>query len=80
MDRRDFLASSIALAFVGVLHARAPRPPSPAPEAARARALYDAIFEHLLGRCPQTATALGLDTGGTAAARSRLTTARPPVA
>ena len=71
MDRRDFLASSIALAFASALQAPA-RAAEPGSEAARARALYDAIFEHLLAVAPQTATVLGLDTGRHAAARSRL--------
>jgi uncharacterized protein (DUF885 family) len=70
MDRRDFLASSIALAFASALHA--PARAEPGSEASRARALYDAIFENLLVAAPQTATALGLDTGRHAAARSRL--------
>jgi uncharacterized protein (DUF885 family) len=70
MDRRHFLASSIALAFASALHA--PARAESSPEAARARALYDAIFERLLVAAPQTATSLGLDVGRHAAARSRL--------
>lgn len=70
MDRRDFLASSIALAFASALHA--PARAEPGSEAARARALYEAIFEKLLVAAPQTATSLGLDVGRHAAARSRL--------
>ncbi len=70
MDRREFLASSIALAFASVLHG--PARAEPGSEAARARALYEAIFERLLVAAPQTATSLGLDTGRHAAARSRL--------
>jgi uncharacterized protein (DUF885 family) len=70
MDRRDFLASSIALAFASTLHA--PARAEPDSEASRARALYEAIFEKLLVAAPQTATSLGLDTGRHAAARSRL--------
>ncbi|HSW33744.1 MAG TPA: DUF885 family protein, partial [Steroidobacteraceae bacterium] len=70
MDRRDFLASSIALTFASVLHA--PARAEPGSEAARARALYEAIFEKLLVAAPQTATSLGLDVGRHAAARSRL--------
>ena len=70
MDRRDFLASSIALAFASALHA--PARAEPGSEASRARALYEAIFEKLLVAAPQTATSLGLDTGRHAAARSRL--------
>jgi uncharacterized protein (DUF885 family) len=76
MDRRDFLASSIALAFASVLHTPA-EAAEPGSEAARARALYDAIFERLLAVAPQTATSLGLDTGRHAAARSRLNDRSP---
>ena len=71
MDRREFLASGVALAVAGVLRA----PPLAAdvnPEAARARALYDSIFADLLAASPQTASSLGLDTGANASARSRL--------
>jgi uncharacterized protein (DUF885 family) len=70
MDRRDFLASSIALALASTLHT--PAQAEPGSEAARARALYEAIFEKLLAAAPQTATSLGLDVGPHAAARSRL--------
>jgi uncharacterized protein (DUF885 family) len=71
MDRREFLASGVALAVAGIL--RAPAVSADADtEAARARAIYDAIFADLLGASPQTATSLGLDTGQHAAARSRL--------
>ena len=45
MDRRDFLASSIALALASALHAPA-EAVEPGSEAARARALYDGIFEN----------------------------------
>jgi uncharacterized protein (DUF885 family) len=71
MDRREFLASGVALAVAGIL--RAPELAADAnTEAGRARALYDAIFADLLESSPQTATSLGLDTGVGAAARSRL--------
>ena len=70
MRRRDFLASGVALAVASVLQAR--ELAAPTGEAARARTLYDAIFEELLDVSPQTATTLGLDTGTRAAARSRL--------
>jgi len=71
MHRREFLASSVALAVAGVL-GRSAQAATASPEAARARALYDAVFEDLLSVSPQSATALGLDTGRHAAARSRL--------
>lgn len=74
MDRREFVVSSVALAIAGALESPAlsAAAPDPAHEAARARALYDAIFEDILNVSPQTATQLGLDTGRHAAARSRL--------
>ena len=47
MDRREFLASSVALTVAGIL--RSPSVPADAgSEAARARALYEAIFADLL--------------------------------
>ena len=71
MDRREFIASGVALAVAGIL--RAPAVSGDAnTEAARARAVDEAIFADLLGASPQTATSLGLDTGDNAAARSRL--------
>jgi uncharacterized protein (DUF885 family) len=70
MRRRDFLASGVAVAVASVLESRAVA--APMTEAARARALYDAIFAELLDVSPQTATTLGLDTGPRGAARSRL--------
>jgi uncharacterized protein (DUF885 family) len=78
MQRREFLTSSIALALLSALGAPAGGATSstagaPATaEAARARALYEAIFDDLLASSPQTATTLGLDTGTRAALRSRL--------
>ncbi len=71
MDRRDFIASSVALAVAGSFESRA-LAAEPTADAARARALYDAMFEDVLAASPQTATALGLDTGRHSAARSRL--------
>jgi len=71
MDRREFLASSVALTVAGIL--RSPVVAADAgSEAARARVVYEAIFADLLVASPQTATSLGLDTGVNAAARSRL--------
>ena len=71
MHRRDFLASSVALAVSSIFACHAGAAAS-SPEAARARALYDAIFEQMLTAMPQGATTLGLDTGARAALRSRL--------
>ena len=69
MDRRQFVASGLALAVTGALG----RPTWAAEsEAAKARALYDRIFEEILLVAPQLATTLGLDTGKRAGARSLL--------
>jgi uncharacterized protein (DUF885 family) len=70
MDRRQFVASGLALAVTGAL-GRAARAAAET-EAARARALYDRIFEEILLVAPQLATTLGLDTGKRAGARSLL--------
>ena len=70
MDRRQFLASSVALAVAGAQGRWATA--APADEVARARALYEAIFEATLAVTPQLATTLGLDTGVHAGDRSRL--------
>ena len=61
LDRRQFLLGSAAtgaLALAGCTAAGAPRTPS-----ARARALYDEIFNAMLETAPEMATGLGLDTG-----------------
>jgi uncharacterized protein (DUF885 family) len=72
MDRRQFIRSGIALALVGGL-ARQLRADAPASaEAARARAIYDDIFDAALVATPQLATTLGLDVGAHASARSKL--------
>jgi len=64
------MASGLALAVTGAIG----RPVRAAAEteAARARALYDRIFEEILLVAPQLATTLGLDTGKRAGARSLL--------
>src|SRR5512137_2464254 len=76
MRRRDFLASSVALFLSGTLVRRAGAAAAN-PEVARARALYDAIFEEMLTATPQSATTLGLDSGSRAALRSRLNDRSP---
>ncbi len=76
MHRRDFLASSVALA-VSSMFARHAGAAELNPEAGRARALYDAIFEEMLTAAPQSATTLGLDTGSRAALRSQLNERSP---
>jgi uncharacterized protein (DUF885 family) len=83
MRRREFLAAGVGLALGSTLglaarDARAAASASaaatgPAATAAqRARGLYDAIFDDLLATSPQTATALGLDTGVRSSLRSQL--------
>jgi uncharacterized protein (DUF885 family) len=71
MQRRDFILSGVATAVAATLSRRA-FADAPSGEAARARALYDAIFEQTLIASPQGATTLGLDTGRNAALRSKL--------
>ncbi len=70
MDRRQFVASGLALAVTGALGR--PAWAAAETEAAKARALYDRIFEEILLVAPQLATTLGLDTGKRAGARSLL--------
>jgi uncharacterized protein (DUF885 family) len=70
MDRRAFLTSGVALAVASAL--RRPALADPTTESERARALYDVIFEEVLAATPQSATALGLDTGARAGLRSKL--------
>ena len=70
MDRRQFVAAGLALAASGALGRTAWA--AAETEAAKARALYDRIFEEILLVAPQLATALGLDTGKRAGARSLL--------
>jgi uncharacterized protein (DUF885 family) len=70
LDRRQFLLGSAAtgaLALAGCTTAATPRTPS-----ARARALYDEIFDAMLEASPETATGLGLDTGARAHLKHRL--------
>ena len=70
MDRRDFLASSLAAACSAALSRNAFAAVPARDEAAAARTLYDLVFERMLEASPQTATSLGLDTGARAAAAS----------
>jgi uncharacterized protein (DUF885 family) len=64
------VASGLALAVTGALGRSAWAAADT--EAAKARALYDRIFEEILLVAPQLATTLGLDTGKRAGARSLL--------
>jgi uncharacterized protein (DUF885 family) len=68
IDRRELLAGAGALAFVAALPQRAW--PSPADDAAEAALAQ--VAEALLADYPENATTLGLDTGGRAARRARL--------
>ena len=70
MDRRQFVASGLALTVTGALGR--PAWAADETEAAKARALYDRIFEEILLVAPQLATTLGLDTGKREGARSLL--------
>jgi len=73
IDRRELLAGAGALAFVAALPQRAW--PSPADDAAEAALAQ--VAEALLADYPENATTLGLDTGGRAALRSRLSDRSP---
>lgn len=70
VDRRQFLGSGLALAVAAALGR--PASAGAGPEAARARELYDRLFDEVLLVAPQLATTLGLDTGPRAGARSLL--------
>ncbi|HEX9932265.1 MAG TPA: DUF885 family protein [Allosphingosinicella sp.] len=70
LDRRQFLLGSAAagaFALSGCATSGQPRTAS-----ARARALYDQIFESMLQAAPEMATGLGLDTGERAHLKHRL--------
>jgi uncharacterized protein (DUF885 family) len=75
IDRRTFLASTTALAFVGFAESASPAFAQPAQAGARDQAL-DALltnwFNEDLADNPGFATSLGLDTGALAALRGRL--------
>jgi uncharacterized protein (DUF885 family) len=76
-DRRQTLVALLGgtiLAGTAALPAaaRAAAQSAPTGEAARARRLYDRLFEQLLIANPDTATSLGLDTGDRAMLRTRL--------
>ena len=75
IDRRNFLASSTALAVIGLAESAIPAFAQPAPAAARDRAL-DALltrwFNEDLRDNPQSATGLGLDVGALASLRGQL--------
>lgn len=67
LNRRHVLAGAVAsLAAANIARAEAGSP------AARARALYDEIFESVLRTSPTTASGLGFDVGARAALKSKL--------
>ena len=70
-DRRQFLGTTAA---IGAL-ALAPRAIAATGEAAKARALYDRIFERMMVIEPGLATGLGLDTGARAGLKAHLSDA-----
>ena len=79
IDRRHFLLTSTAagaFALSGCATAD-PRGLLSNDEAAKARQLYDQIFERMLQASPETATSLGLDTGARAALKYRLGDSSP---
>jgi uncharacterized protein (DUF885 family) len=71
LDRRHFLLASGSAAALSLSGCATPGPAS-GDEAARARALYDSIFEDMLRSSPELATSLGLDTGARAPLKHRL--------
>jgi uncharacterized protein (DUF885 family) len=76
LNRRAFLlaaASTGALAASGCMRYAA----GPSSESARARALYESIFEGMLRASPELATGLGLDTGERSYLRGRLSDSSP---
>ena len=66
LNRRHVLAGVIGSLAAGAARAQA------SPAAAKARVLYDEIFESILRTSPTTASALGFDTGARAALKSKL--------
>lgn len=79
LDRRTLLAAAAASSMLAGLRspARAALATSPAEEGARLTALYERIYDMLLDLDPEFATALGLDKGDRAAAKSRLADRSP---
>lgn len=71
IDRRRFVAGSGAALALSALPGVASAQAS-ASETAKARALYDRLFEAMLRSSPETATSLGLDTGARDGLRARL--------
>ena len=74
LSRRDFLLSSVAAGAFAMGGCATVVPRS---ETAKARALYDEIFQGMLRVAPENATALGLDTGELAYLKRRLSDSGP---
>jgi len=74
LSRRDFLLSSAAAGAFAMSGCATVVPRS---ETARARALYDTIFQGMLRISPENATGLGLDTGELAYLKRRLSDSGP---
>ncbi len=72
MDRRNFIGTAGLALLAGVMPRLAVAATSGNPTDARLTATVDAIFEKLVDNSPETATALGLDKGKRAAAKSKL--------
>ena len=76
-DRRQFLMTSAAASAYALSGCASVPIAAAGGESARARALYDSIFERMLQASPELATGLGLDTGARAALKHRLHDASP---
>ncbi|WP_068081818.1 DUF885 domain-containing protein [Novosphingobium rosa] len=72
MNRRDLIQSAAATAMVLRLGGARAQAATASAEDARLLALFDAMMKQMLDRSPETVTALGLDKGARAAAKSRL--------
>jgi uncharacterized protein (DUF885 family) len=72
LSRRAFLLSSAAVGLAACTPMARTGSASSGGAVARARGLYEAIFERLLAASPETATDLGLDTGARAGLKSQL--------
>lgn len=72
LSRRSFLSSSTAAALGACAPIARGERALGTGEGAKARVLYDAVFEQMLAIAPETATSLGLDTGARASLKNRL--------
>ena len=72
LSRRSFLLASTSASLGACAPVAIRQHPVATSEAARARTLYDAIFEQMLAISPENATSLGLDIGARAALKGQL--------